>query len=217
MGPRLHDEGALDRILEFADIARPAITTQRDKRVFADTPNLLRRSAPPLLFVELLDEVLDQRRNIVHPLSQGGQPDRHDVQTVEEVLAELSVGDSLLEIAIRRGNNPHIRANLAIGTHRREPSLLQDAQQLDLHRSADVADLVEEERAPFGILELADVSLVRAREGSFLVTEELTLDQILGNGSAIQSDERPILAGAVEVNGACDELLARAVLTADEY
>jgi hypothetical protein len=78
------------------------------------------------------------------------------------------------------------------------------------------ADLVEQERPPFRHLEEAFLVSGRAGERAFLVAEELRLDQVLGNGGAVDLDERPLGALAVVMQRVGDELLARAILTLNE-
>jgi hypothetical protein len=68
--------------------------------------------------------------------------------------------------------------------------LLQEAQQLDLQRQRDVADLVEEQGAALRQLDLAGRGLDRAGEGAALVAEQLGLEQVLGDGGAVDGDER---------------------------
>ena len=82
---------------------------------------------------------------------------------------------------------------------------------------AHVADFVEEDRAAVGLLELADLLLGRAGERSLLVAEQLGLDQLLGNGRAVDLDEALAAAQAVAVDGARDELLADAALALDQH
>ena len=78
-----------------------------------------------------------------------------DVEPVVEVLAELAVGDQLLEVAVRRRDHAHVDANGLAAADALELALLQHAQQLDLHVQRHVADLVEEQRAAVGELEAA--------------------------------------------------------------
>ena len=66
-----------------------------------------------------------------------------------------------------------------LAAHPLEGLLLQDAQHLGLGLEAHVADLVEEERAAVGQLELAAPPRDRAGEGAALVAEQLGLDQLL--------------------------------------
>ena len=73
--------------------------------------------------------------------------------------------------------------------------LLQEAQQLDLERQRDVADLVEEQGAAMGELDLALGGLDRAGEGALLVAEQLGLEQVLGDGGAVDRDEAAAARG----------------------
>ena len=93
-----------------------------------------------------------------------------------------------------------------------ERALLQEAQQLDLDRRRDLADLVEEQRPAVGLLEAPFAAAGRAREGALLVAEQLALEQRLGQRRAVELDERCRRAGAVLVDSLRDELLARAAL-----
>src|SRR2546428_5160426 len=85
--------------------------------------------------------------------SRSGEPDRKHVDAVIEVLAKATVPDRGFEIGVGRRDDPHV--HLAIG---RRPdaadlALLEHPQEPDLHRGAHLADLVEEDRAPVGLLD----------------------------------------------------------------
>ena len=95
--------------------------------------------------------------------------------------------------------------------------LLQRAQELDLHLDRDLADLVEEQRAAVGELEAARLGADRAGEGALLVAEQLGLHQRLGDGGAVDLDERPVLRGELLVQRLGDQLLAGARLAGDEH
>src|SRR5438067_1613972 len=70
-----------------------------------------------------------------------------DVDAVIEVLAEASLLDGGLEIAVRRGDDADVDGNLRLAPEGPDPSLLEDAQELRLEPERHVADLVQEERA----------------------------------------------------------------------
>ena len=70
-------------------------------------------------------------------------------------------------------------------------ALLEDAEQLGLRLQGQLADLVEEERAPVGQLEAADPPGDGAGEGALLVAEQLALDEPRGEGGAVDLDQRP--------------------------
>ncbi len=81
----------------------------------------------------------------------------------------------------------------------------------------DLADLVEEERAAVGLLEAADPALVGAGERALLVTEELALEERLGERGAVERDERLLRARPELVDRARELALARAALARDEH
>ena len=68
-----------------------------------------------------------------------------------------------------------------------------------------------------GRLELADLLLGRAGERALLVAEQLAFQQRLGQGGAVEADERAVLARAGVVDGPGDQLLADAALAADQH
>ena len=104
----------------------------------------------------------------------------------------------------------HVRADAA------DDAVLQDAEELDLHRRRRLADLVEEDRAAVGLVEQPALLADGAGERAALVAEELGLEQRLGEGAAVDRDELPAAAGVV-VDGAGDQLLAGARLAGDQH
>lgn len=74
----------------------------------------------------------------------------------------------------------------------------------------DLADLVEEDGAAIGELEAADPVTQRAGEGALHMAEELALEQVARHRGAVDPDQRAGVALARLVDGARDQLLARA-------
>ncbi len=97
-----------------------------------------------------------------------------------------------------------------------ELALLQDAQQLRLQFERDLANLIEEDGALVGELEAADALRDGAGEGAALVPEKFAFEQTGGNRRAVELDERARVARAEIVEGAGDQLLARAGLAVDD-
>ena len=85
-----------------------------------------------------------------------------DVEPVEQVAAKLPVRDGLLQIHVGRGNHAHVDRHAGARTEPHDLALLQHAQQLDLHRQRQVADLVEKQRAAVRGLEPAGLRAERA-------------------------------------------------------
>src|SRR5439155_1561508 len=94
--------------------------------------------------------------------------------------------------------------------------LLEHACQLRLHRWSELADLVEEERAPARVLEETGAIRGCPREGAAHVTEELALDERTGNGGAVDRDGPRGRARGPLMDGAGHKLLPGARLPEDE-
>src|SRR5262249_58658099 len=82
-----------------------------------------------------------------------------------------------------------------------ERSVLEEAQELHLHRRRDLADLVEEEGPALGDLDVSGLALAGAGEGALLAAEELALEEGLGQRGAVNLDEGPARARAGVVDG----------------
>ena len=101
---------------------------------------------------------------------------------------------------------------------RRSNSLcLDDAQQLDLGREIEVADLVQEQRAPLGQLEASLLARLRACKRALFVAEQLRFDQSLGQRGAADLDKGLLGPRRVVVNGVGDQLLPGARLSPDQH
>ena len=83
--------------------------------------------------------------------------------------------------------------------------------------SGQLADFVEEQRAPIRDLELAQLALRGAGERAALVAEELGFEQRIGNGGAVDGDKRPVRARAQRVQRARKQFLAGAALAFEQH
>src|SRR5712671_121383 len=94
--------------------------------------------------------------------------------------------------------------------------LLQSPEDLCLHRKRHVADLIEKQRPILGVPERAGAVAGRSRERAPHMAEQFAFEQVRGDGSAVDRNERALLAPAVIVQGAGHQFLARAGLAEDE-
>ena len=99
-----------------------------------------------------------QRRDVGAALAQRRQPDRRDVEAIEQILAEHALADQLRQVAVRRRDDADIGADRRAAADRGVFALLQHAQQPGLRLERHVADLVEKQRAALGLLEAADAA-----------------------------------------------------------
>jgi len=93
---------------------------------------------------------------------------------------------------------------------------LQRAQQFDLRRRRQFADLVEEQRAAIGLDELAVVLFGAPVNEPFSWPNRNRLDQVFRHGAAIDRDEGLGAARAAAMNGAGDQFLADAGFRLDQ-
>ena len=89
---------------------------------------------------------LGDRDDVLGPRPQRRHVDRHDVQPVEEVLAEAPRPHLLGRIAVGRADDAHVDRDRPRRADRLDRRGLQEAQELGLQRQVHLADLVEEQR-----------------------------------------------------------------------
>src|SRR5262249_9301030 len=112
--------------------------------------------------------------------------------------------------------NPNSPPECKFPADARELTVLQDMEQLGLERGMQVADLVEEDCPSMRRLELADLELVGAGEGAAFVAKQLALQELARHRGAIDLHEGPAPSRGKMVDGARDQLLARARLAGDQ-
>ena len=141
---------------------------------------------------------------------RAGTPQRHDVQPVIQVAAEAAGRHVGAQVAVGRGDDLHVHASRLERAHALHLAKLQDAQQLGLHGERQLAHFVQEQRAVLGELEQPLLRVDGAGERAAHVAEQLALEQRLDDGRAVDRDEATVAARPQLVQGARDELLARA-------
>ena len=162
---------------KLPDVTRPGVLGKGRERP------LVQLLAPLVVLLHRhLEEVSRQARDVLGPLSQGWHQKRQDVDPVVEVLTEAPLRDLLFDVLVGRGDDPNVHSDQLVAPDPLQLPLLQDPQKLRLHLGSGVPDLVHEQRAGVRLLELALAGLHRRRERPLLVTEELALDQLGGNG-----------------------------------
>ena len=150
-------------------------------------------------------------------LAQRRQPDRHHVEAEEQILAEQSLSDQLLEIMVGRGDDAHIGGDQGAAADGGVFAFLQNAQQPGLRFQRHVADLVEKQAAALGLLEPPDMTGIGAGEGAALMPEQLAFDQLARYRRHVDGDEGAVSALAVIVKRPGDQLLAGTRFAADHH
>ena len=154
-----HDR-ALDRVLQLAHVAGPGVAEQRARS---------RRRSRPLIGVPLPRGGSRRKCCASSGMSLAPRAQRRHVELRRRsggstgprgsARPRPSASRSRFVAATMRTSTAHG----LVAADALELALLQHAQQLDLHRQRDLADLVEEQRAAVGLLEAALLARRRRR------------------------------------------------------
>src|SRR5438876_6796572 len=161
--------------------------------------------------------MIDEHRDLFAPLPKGWDPDLDDVQAVVQVFPELVRPHGGLEAAIGGGDEPHVGADDLLAADAGELAVLEHVQELGLEPQRRLPDLVEEERALIGRLELPRLLPIRARECALLVTEQLGLEQLTGKRGAVHLQELAMGAWRRLVDRPGHHFLADSALTSQQH
>ena len=102
-----------------------------------------------------LQQAIDQAFEVFTHFAQGGHIEGNDVQTVEQVLAELAGFDERGKVFVGGGNDAHVHLHFLRIADAAHGFFLNGTQEFDLHRQRQVGHFVEKERAAVGVLEEA--------------------------------------------------------------
>ena len=195
---------AFHQVGQLAHVARPGIQAQGLQRLVGEAHFAAAGAG------QLRGDGHHQVGQVVGALAQRGHLDGEHIQAVEQVLAEVTVGDPRFQVAVGGGDHAHIAADGLVAADAFEAALLQHAQQLDLHRQAHVADLVQQQGAAFGHLEAALARAQRTGERALFMAEQLAFQQVGRDGAAVDGHERSVAARRLVVDGARHHFLAGA-------
>ncbi len=139
-------------------------------------------------------------RNLFTTLSERGDVDRHGVEPKEQIAPKASLLTHRLQIAMGGSDHPRIDRQLFARANTREPFCFEHAQQRHLGRLWKLPDLVEQDATAIRRFENALLLLARSRKSPFFVTKQRALDELRGNGAAVDTDERLVAPGAALVD-----------------
>ena len=176
----------------------------------------LRRRHPVALGIHR-QEVLQEYWDVFAAIAQRRRQVDH-LDAVIQILAELLRGNAVEQVAVGRGDHAHVHPRLrAIGADALQLPVFEKAQQQRLHPQAHLADLVEEDRAAVRHVEQATPIIEGPGEAALDVPEQRRLQQLVGNGRAVDGDERGVGAAAATMNQSRDHLFADAALSGDQH
>jgi hypothetical protein len=175
---------------QLTNVARPVVPQQRFPRVSRQTRRRTTERSP-----DVPEKRLAEREHVGSSFAKRRNADVKHLQPVVQVLTEVAAFNCFLQVTVRRGHDADIRFLQPSPAKPLELALLQDAQKLGLRRQTHLADLVQEQHATRRELDLPGLRLLRARERAPFMPKELRLEQLFGQGGAVERDERAGLAG----------------------
>jgi len=167
------------------------------------------------LAVHLIEQAIEQQGGVLVTIAQRRQRDHGDRQAVEEILPETPIRDLLDQAAVGGGEEADIDTDRRGGADPGDLAFLERAEETDLGRLGQLADLIEEQGDGIGRLEDALARVGRAGEGAHLMAEQLRFDRLGGNRAAVDGDHGAVMARAGLVDRPRQQLLTGAGLALD--
>src|SRR6185295_7097653 len=207
-----HRDQPLDQVLQLTDVPRPPVLLEHAHRRIGDALDFL-----PEAGVVAAQEEIGELRDVLGALAQRRQLDRDDVDSIEEIFAEAAVLHRLLEIDVGGGDQAELGLDRLAAADPLDVALLDRAQQLGLQVAPQSANLVEEQRAVGGELELPELLPVRAGERAALVAEQRALGELARNRGEVDGDERRLRIARFPVDQPREQFLAGAALAENQH
>jgi hypothetical protein len=207
-----HEQLTVHPVLQLAHVARPGLAVQPVERGFVEAPP---RQA--VLGAEGFQEMAREQHRVARAFAQRGQAHLKNLQPVHEVGAKVTGLHRHVQRPVGGRDQAHVGAQFARAAQRAVALVLRKAQQHDLRLGAQRIDLVEKQRAAVGLGHQAAARGLGVGEGAALVAEELGLQQVVGQGTAVDGHERPAAACAPGMHGARRQFLAAAGLALDQH
>src|ERR1700758_2791846 len=149
----------------------------------------------------LIEEMPEQERNFRGPLPERWNINGKDIQSIVKILAQAAGFHGLLNLYVGGGEHSHVNANHVAPTEPRVLMILKHMQELRLQMGTHLSDLVQKNRALIRQFKFAWLRTHRSRKRALLVAEQLGLQQLAGEGGAVDLDERLIAAGRKPLGG----------------
>src|SRR5436190_1741912 len=138
-----------------------------------------------------------------------------DAEPVIEIFTKTLFGDGLLQIAMRRGDNPNIHLNRFFTPQSLKGSFLQNTKEFGLGAEAHLTNFIEENGSFVSLFETANAAGLRARKSSAFMAEKFAFEQCFRDRGAIHGDEGSGGTIAVLINRASNQFFAGACLSSN--
>ena len=175
---------SLDGIVQLPHIPRPLMIHKRTFCVLGKgNPGQLHFAAM------LFKQRSSQRHDIQRPLPERLPVHREHCQTIIEVFPELALANVIRQIPVGGRYNTDIQADGLTTTNPLHFPLLQYPQKLGLKPQIHLRNLVQQNGAAVGLLEFAGRGGDGTGKGTFLVTEQDSLQHVFRYCSTVDRHE----------------------------
>src|SRR6267142_7242401 len=144
--------------------------------------------------------MFDQKWDVFATLAQRRYGNGKNIQPIPKVFAKQSLLDVVVEISISGRNNSHINFDRARTAQAFEFALLNDAEQLHLYVSRQLANFIQKKCCAMRQFKAANLASISSSERAPFMPKQFALDQAGRQRGAIDFYQRPIAALAGVVN-----------------
>ena len=174
------DGRSLKHIAQLSDVARPVVLEQR-------VPRVVQQSRDPTADCSrnLGEEVIREKKDIAHAVTERRQEDVKDLQAVKQILAKLAASHGVAQVSIACRDDANIGLLDSRSTEPLILTLLQEAEKFHLRSQAHFADLVEQQDSARSQLNVSSLRLLRTGKCAAFVPKQLRLEQLFGKSCAV--------------------------------
>ena len=162
-------------------------------------------------------EVAGQCNHIAFPVTQCWHVHGEHGEAIPQVLAQPAFCDCRSGIAIGRGDDAHIDADITLAAHTAHGAGLKYPQEPRLHCQGHFGNFVQEQGTAGGSLKAAFMGAHGAGEAASFEAEQFCLDKVRRKCGTVDRYQRALAALARLVNGQRRQFLAGAALTNQEH
>ena len=116
---------------------------------------------------KVVDIKIQQLVHIVSMLAQSGYVQRDDVQMIEKVITETSLGDLLLQVALGGCDDAQVHLYILVATKAYKGTGLQHTEQACLRLQVHISNIANTERPAIGLFQPAIMNTL-----AFLAAEQ---------------------------------------------
>ena len=134
---------------------------------------------------KFLNEMIYKKGDILPAAGQGRQINFNNIETIEQIITELFLGDKVDQPLIGCCNNPHVYFTGAGCSHHINFLILKYSEKFCLHGHAGITDFVKKDGAAVSGLEETGAGFSCSSESSLHVTEKFTFQESLWYATAV--------------------------------